>query len=107
MFVYASNVLEKLKELGISTYSLTKKYKVPAATVQKLRAGDTSITLVTLDRLCGLLGCQPGDLLQWVPDQLGPAAGGELGGPAGNLGPDVGPVADDGPGTDGPEGAKK
>lgn len=74
MFVYKIDILEQLKNAGISTYSLIKKYGVPSATVQKLRAGDTSISLLTLDRICGLLECQPGTLIKWVPDSEAGAA---------------------------------
>lgn len=43
--------------------------------VQKLREKNTAISAATIDKLCGLLGCQPGTLLQWVPDQPGQAEG--------------------------------
>lgn len=71
MLIYRFDVLEKLKEKGITTYSLTKKYGVPPSTVQKLRTGNATISASTIDRLCALLHCQPGTLLQWVPDQDG------------------------------------
>ena len=70
MLVYRFNVLEKLKERGITTYSLQKTYKFPAGMVQKLRTGSTAISAATIDKLCSLLHCQPGDLLEFVPDDL-------------------------------------
>ena len=33
-----------------------------------LRKGE-SMTMKTLDRLCAFLGCQPGDILEYVPDR--------------------------------------
>lgn len=72
LFIYKVDILDRLKAAGISTYSLTKKHGVPAATVQKLRVGDTSISLLTLDRICGLLECQPDALIKWVPDDSKP-----------------------------------
>ena len=71
MLIYKFDVLERLKEKGITTYSLTKNYGVSPATVQKLREQNTAISAATIDRICALLNCQPGTLLQWVPDQDG------------------------------------
>lgn len=68
VLTYRFNVLEKLKENGITTYTLTKKYGFSPNMVQKMREGNTSINAVTIDRLCGLLHCQPGDLLEYTPD---------------------------------------
>lgn len=75
MLVYRFDVLEKLKNKGITTYSLSKNYGFSPGMVQKLREKSTAISAATIDKLCGLLGCQPGTLLQWVPDQPGPADG--------------------------------
>lgn len=84
MIVYRFDVLKKLKEKGITTYSLSKSYGFSPRMVQKLREGDTSISAATIDRLCTLLRCQPGTLLQWVPDQ----GDGGPDQPAGGAGPD-------------------
>lgn len=67
MLIYKFDVLEKLREKGISSYSLTKTHGIPPSTVQKLRTGNATISAATIDRLCTLLHCQPGTLLQWVP----------------------------------------
>lgn len=71
MLVYRFDVLEKLKNKGITTYSLSKSYGFSPGMVQKLREKNTAISAATIDKLCDLLGCQPGTLLQWVPDQPG------------------------------------
>ncbi|HEX7660609.1 MAG TPA: helix-turn-helix transcriptional regulator [Pseudonocardiaceae bacterium] len=31
-----------------------------------------AIRFTTLDAICRVLGCQPGDLLRWVPDEADP-----------------------------------
>lgn len=72
MLVFKFDVLEKLKDNGFSSYSLIKKYGFSTTTVQKLRDGDATISAATIDRICGLLHCQPGTLLMWVPDGGGP-----------------------------------
>ncbi len=69
MFRYKIDVLAALKAAGYTTYVLEKRDRLlPAATLQKLRSGNTKITLETLGVLCSLLECQPGDLVEWIRD---------------------------------------
>ena len=68
MLQYKINLPEKLKETGYSTYRLRKEKLMSESTVQKLRDGSTSLTLDSLDTICTILQCQPGDILEWVPD---------------------------------------
>lgn len=68
MIRYKFDVLESLKNAGITTYALTKTYKMSPAIVQKLRENDCNISVLTINKLCGMLQCQPGDLLEWLPD---------------------------------------
>lgn len=63
--VYKINVLEKLKDAGWSTYRIEKEKLLPPATVQRLRKGET-ISLDSLDRLCAVLGLQPGDIIEHI-----------------------------------------
>lgn len=63
--VYKINVLEKLKDAGWSTYRIEKEKLLPPATVQRLRNGE-SISLDSLDRLCSVLGLQPGDIIAHI-----------------------------------------
>jgi len=69
---YRFDMLEALKEKGWSTYRILKapveERPFGQSTVQKLRKGDTSLTLANLAKLCELLEKQPGDLLEYVPD---------------------------------------
>lgn len=74
MIIYRFDVLEKLKDIGITSYTLTKGYGFSPTMVQKLREKNTSINAATINRLCGLLHCQPGDLLEYVPDRQEDAA---------------------------------
>ena len=70
MIKYKIDILEALKTAGYSTYTLGKVNKLlPWSTIQKLREGNTKITLETLNVVCSLLHCQPGDLLEFVPDE--------------------------------------
>lgn len=74
MIIYRFDVLEKLKDIGITSYTLTKRYGFSPTMVQKMREKNTSINAATINRLCGLLHCQPGDLLEYVEDGAGDQA---------------------------------
>ena len=66
---YRVDVLDALKCAGWSTYRILKSKAIPQSTLQKIRTGETNISVGTVATLCGLLGCQPGDLLEYVPDE--------------------------------------
>ena len=69
MIKYKVDIGEQLKKAGYSSYRLRKEKLLAESTLQKFRKGNTSITVDNLDTVCGLLDCQPGDLLEWVPGQ--------------------------------------
>lgn len=60
---YKIDVLAALKEAGYSSYRLRKERLLSESTLQKLRDGIIVSTDV-IEQLCGLLNCQPGDLLE-------------------------------------------
>jgi len=60
---YKIDVLTALKEAGYSSYRLRKEKLLSESTLQKLRDGIIVSTDV-IEQLCGLLNCQPGDLLE-------------------------------------------
>lgn len=64
MIVYR-NIIERLKEAGYSTYTLMKKGLIGQATLTNIRKGKP-ISTTTLDVICELLDCQPGDILEYV-----------------------------------------
>ncbi len=65
MFRYRVNILQKLKEAGYSTYRLQKEKLLATTTLVKLRNGNTTITLESLNAICDMLECQPGELIEW------------------------------------------
>ena len=67
MIVY-KDILGKLLEAGYTTYRVRKEKLLPEITMQKLRSGGT-VTTETIDTLCRLLHCQPGDLMEYVEDE--------------------------------------
>ena len=56
------------KERGITTYAIKRDKIIGQATWQRLRTGTGGLEHRTIDNLCAFLGCQPGDLMEYVPD---------------------------------------
>ena len=69
---YKIDVLEALKQKGFTTYSLRKENKLSQSTIQKLREGK-GLAWENIENLCALLGCQPGDIIEYTPDGGGAA----------------------------------
>ena len=67
MISYRFDMLEKLKSAGFSTYKLRKDKLMGEATIQQLRTGQL-VSWATIDTLCRLLDCQPGDILQYIKE---------------------------------------
>lgn len=67
MIVY-KNILEQLKSAGYSSYVLMKRGLIGQATLTSIRNGKP-INTVTIDSICELLNCQPGDILEYVPNK--------------------------------------
>ena len=61
------NILEALKGKGYTTYKLRKDNILSQSTLQKLREG-RGLAWENIERLCALLDCQPGDLLEYVKE---------------------------------------
>ena len=67
MLVYKQNVMKMLKNAGYSSYKLERSYIFSSTELQKMRRG-VVVGIKSLERLCTLLHCQPGDLIAWVAD---------------------------------------
>ena len=57
-----------LTENGKTFYSLRKDKIVGTETIKKLQQGYGIIDTRTISNLCEYLKCQPGDLMEYVPD---------------------------------------
>ena len=66
--VYRLNIVEALKDAGYSSYRIRKEKIMGEATLQKLR-NEELVSWETINLLCGMLNCQPGDLLEYSPDK--------------------------------------
>ena len=67
---FKNDILHELKQSGWSTYRLGAKGEriFGERTIQNLRSGKP-VTLEVIARICSLLGCQPGDILEYVEDE--------------------------------------
>jgi len=64
---YKINVISALKHAGYSTYRLRKEKLLAESTLQKFRNNET-VSWENLSTVCKLLNCQPGDLMEYIPD---------------------------------------
>ena len=67
MIVY-HDILGKLNSCGWSVTRLQKERMISNGTLIQIRAGKP-ITTRTIDTVCRLCRCQPGDLITWEPDK--------------------------------------
>ena len=63
--VYKIDVLQALKEKGYNTTRMRREKLLAEGTIQKLRE-KKPISWENIERICDMLECQPGDLLQNV-----------------------------------------
>ena len=57
---------ETLRNSGESTYSLIHDYSISSATINRLRQ-DRPVSTSTINDLCIILNCTPGDILAFMP----------------------------------------
>ncbi len=54
----------------MSVTELSEKVGITMANLSILKNGKArAVRLETLERICQALQCQPGDLLEWIPDE--------------------------------------
>lgn len=61
-------LLDRLNRLEISKEDLRLKIGVSSATLAKL-SKNQYVSLEVIDKICDVLHCQPGDILEYVPDK--------------------------------------
>ena len=64
---YKFDVMAALKDKGFSTYRLRQEKIIGEATLTQIRSGEV-VYGKTLDTLCRLLDCQPGDIIEYIPE---------------------------------------
>ena len=64
---YKVNVLTELKNKGYNTNRIRTEALLSQSTLQKLREGK-GVSWDNIETLCRLIACQPGDLIEYLPD---------------------------------------
>lgn len=65
---YKTDVIAALKEAGYNTSRIRKDKIMGEAMLQKIRSGQM-VSWATLETVCDLLDCQPGDIIEFVRDK--------------------------------------
>ena len=65
---YKINILSALREAGYSTYRIRQEGLLSQSTLQKLREGK-GVSWENVETICKLLNCQPGDIMEYTPDE--------------------------------------
>ena len=68
MLRYKVDILKELKEKDYTSYRLRKDKLIGESRIQKIRKGEIA-SKETLNTICKLLQCQPGDILEYVEDE--------------------------------------
>ena len=68
MSIIYDKLFKLMDEKNISMYRLRKEKAIGQSTYYKLKDGTGNIDTRTINKLCKILECQPGDILEYVPD---------------------------------------
>lgn len=68
MVRYKGDILGLLRGKGYTTSRLRKEKIFGERTIQEFRTNG-EIPYKTINRLCSLLGCQPGDIIEYIEDE--------------------------------------
>lgn len=70
MMYFKYNVQDALKNKGYTTYILQRDKLLSSGIITKIRNNDAiKLSLSTIDKICELLDCQPGDILEYIPEE--------------------------------------
>ena len=61
-------LFQLMEQKGIKKIDLRTKFKINPKTVDSL-VNNRSVTVDTIMALCKILDCQPGDIMEYVPDE--------------------------------------
>lgn len=65
MPIVYDKLFKLLKEKGWTTYKIRKEKLIGQATLTALRNGTGGVDTKTIARLCEVLDCQPGDIMEY------------------------------------------
>lgn len=65
---YKMDVLAELKKSGYSSTRIREEKLIGQSYLQQLRRGEL-VSWKTMDTICTLLHCQPGDIVEFTPNE--------------------------------------
>lgn len=65
---YKIDILNALKEKGFTSYRIRKEKLFGQKTLQDFRNGNVVLSAECLEKLCNILDCQIGDLIEYIPE---------------------------------------
>ena len=72
MAISYQKLFKLLDEKGWTTYKIRKEKLIGQGKLTALKNGNGGIDIKTISRLCEVLNCQPGDLMEYIPDTESP-----------------------------------
>jgi len=70
MAISYARLFKLLEEKGWTTYKIRQEKLIGQGTLTALRNGTGGLDSKTISRLCKVLNCQPGDLMEYVEDNI-------------------------------------
>ena len=67
MMSYA-RLWKTMEEKGVSQYALIHRFHVSPGQITRLKRNE-SVSTHTIEMFCKILGCQVGDIMEYVPDE--------------------------------------
>ena len=62
-------LLRLLKDRNISLYHFKRDKLIGTSTIDSIRTGNKGVTTDSINAICRYLNCQPGDIMEYVPDK--------------------------------------
>lgn len=69
MLKWKIDVLSELKKKGYNTTIIRKENLLSQSTLTNFNNDVCVFSSINLNKICNLLECQPGDLIEYVPDE--------------------------------------
>ena len=66
---YKLDIMAELKKAGYTSTKIREEKLIGQSYLQQLRHGEL-VSWKTIDTICALLNCQPGDLVEYVEDPM-------------------------------------
>ena len=67
--IYKIDVLKSLKEQGFNTKKIRDEKILSESTLQRLRRNPATINSLSIEVICKVLDCQPGDFMEYIKDE--------------------------------------